>query len=71
MLYQIQVKYRPSIPDNLKYWQIFEDDEQLKSFMQVVDEFSALQINEDKQKKMKMIVQISIQKSPIMISFNC
>ena len=25
--YQIQVKYRPSIPDNLKHWQIFEDDE--------------------------------------------
>lgn len=27
VLYQILVKYRPSIPDNLKYWQIFEDDE--------------------------------------------
>jgi len=42
VLYQIQVKYRPSIPDNLKHWQIFEDDEQLKSFLQVIDEFSFL-----------------------------
>lgn len=38
--YQTQVKYRPSIPDNLKYCQIFEDDEQLKFFLQVIEEFS-------------------------------
>lgn len=48
LLYQIQVKYRPSIPDNLKHWQIFEDDEHLKSFMQIVDQFSFLQIDEDR-----------------------
>lgn len=46
--YQIQVKYRPSIIDNLKHWQSFEDDEQLKSFLQVIDEFSNMQIEEDK-----------------------
>lgn len=45
--YQVQVKYRPSIPDNLKHWQTFDDDEQLKSFLQVIDEFSALQIEEE------------------------
>ena len=27
VLYQIQVKYRTSILDNLKHWKIFEDDE--------------------------------------------
>ena len=47
VLYQIQVKYRPSIPNNLKHWQIFEDDEHLKSFLQVIDNFSFLQIDED------------------------
>ena len=30
--YRIQIKYRPSIHDNLKHWQVFEDDEQLKIF---------------------------------------
>ena len=50
LLYQIQVKYRPFIPDNLKQWQIFEDDEHLKSFLQLVDQFSLLKINEDRSK---------------------
>jgi len=45
--YQIQVRYRPSILDNLKHWQIFDDDEELKSFLQVIDEFLALQIEEE------------------------
>jgi len=46
--YHIQVKYRPSFPDNLKHWQIFEDDEQLKTFLQVINEFSNMKIEEDK-----------------------
>ena len=25
--YEIQVKHRPAVPDNLKYWQVFEDDQ--------------------------------------------
>ena len=25
--YQIEVKHRPSIPDNVDHWQVFEDDE--------------------------------------------
>ena len=45
--YQIQIKYRSPILDNLKQWKIFEDDEQLKSFLQVIDEFYVLQIEED------------------------
>jgi len=48
VLYQIQVKYKPSIPDNLKHWKIFEDDKQLKSFLQVTDDFSFLQIDDDR-----------------------
>ena len=24
--FQIEVKYRPSIPDNVDHWQVFEDD---------------------------------------------
>lgn len=47
--YHIQVKYQPSIPNNLKQWQIFEEDEQLKYFLQVINEFSNMQIEEDQQ----------------------
>lgn len=25
--YEVEVRYRPSIPDNVKHWQVFEDDE--------------------------------------------
>jgi hypothetical protein len=24
--YEIEVKHRPSVPDKMKYWKIFEDD---------------------------------------------
>ena len=44
--YEIQVKYRPSLPDNVKYWKVFEDDEELNKFLQVVDEFSDLHIDQ-------------------------
>ena len=32
----------------MKHWRIFEDDEHLKSFLQVIDDFSFLQIDEDR-----------------------
>jgi ribonuclease HI len=35
--YEIQVKYRSSFPDNIKYWKVFEDDDELNRFLQVVD----------------------------------
>jgi ribonuclease HI len=44
--YEIQVKYRPSLPDNVKYWKVFEDDDELSRFLQVVDEFSDLHIDQ-------------------------
>jgi hypothetical protein len=40
MRYEIEMRYKPSIPDNIKYWQVFEDDQQIKRFMEVIDEFS-------------------------------
>jgi ribonuclease HI len=43
--YEIQVKYRPSLPDNIKYWKFFEDDDELNRFLQVVDEFSDMHVD--------------------------
>jgi ribonuclease HI len=37
--YEIDLRCRPSIPDNAKYWQVFKDEEQIKIFMEVIDEF--------------------------------
>jgi hypothetical protein len=34
------MRHRPSIPDNVLHWQVFEDDEQLRKFLESVDEFS-------------------------------
>jgi hypothetical protein len=43
--YDVKVKYKPSIPDNVKYWKVFEDDLKLKKFLESVDEFVALAID--------------------------
>ena len=45
--YDVEVKYRPSIPDNVKNWKVFEDDFEIKIFLENVEEFSALHIDQD------------------------
>ena len=34
-----QIKFRPTIPDNDKYWQVFDGDKQIEDFMQFKNEF--------------------------------
>jgi hypothetical protein len=43
--YDVEVKYKPSIPNNVKYWKVFEDDLELKKILEFVDEFVALHID--------------------------
>jgi hypothetical protein len=38
--YEIEIKYIPSIPHNFKHWKVFEDDQQIKKFLEMIDEFS-------------------------------
>jgi hypothetical protein len=45
--YDVEVKYRPSIPDNVKHWKFFEDYLEIKRFLEIVDDFSTLHINQD------------------------
>jgi hypothetical protein len=47
--YEINIKHRPSIPENIKHWQVFEDDQQLQKFLECIDEFSESQIDEDEE----------------------
>jgi hypothetical protein len=47
--YEIQVKYRPSLPDNIKYWKVFEEDDEINRFLQVVDEFFDMHVDQQNQ----------------------
>jgi hypothetical protein len=45
--YDIEVKHRPTVPDNIKYWQVFEDDKQVERFLQMSDEFANINIDDE------------------------
>ena len=34
-----EIKFRPSVPDNDKYWQVFDNDKQIEDFVQFRNEF--------------------------------
>jgi hypothetical protein len=44
-LCKMEVLFRPSIPDNLEHWQVFEDDDQIIRFMENNREFIDSQVN--------------------------
>jgi hypothetical protein len=41
----MEVVFRPSVPDNLEHWKVFDDDAQILRFMQGTKEFSDSQVN--------------------------
>jgi ribonuclease HI len=45
--HDVEVKYRPSIPNNVKHWKVFEDILEIKRFLETVGEFSTLHIDQD------------------------
>jgi len=40
-----EIKHRPSVPNNVKDWQVFEDDTQINNFLTLQQEFSGLNID--------------------------
>jgi hypothetical protein len=44
-LWKMEVLFRPSIPNNLEHWQVFEDDNQILRFMENSREFTDSQVN--------------------------
>jgi ribonuclease HI len=62
--YEIEMRYRPSIPDNIKYWQVFEDDQQIKKFMEVIDEFENTHIDSDDEEESKQMIEGEIEVTP-------
>jgi hypothetical protein len=45
--YDVEVKFIPSLPDNVNHWKVFEDDLEIKRFLETVEEFSSLHIDQD------------------------
>ena len=45
--YKIEVKHRPTIPDNVDHWKVFEDDEHINKFMEMSGEFEGLNLNKE------------------------
>ena len=45
--YLIEIRYIPSIPDNIKHWKFFHDDQEIKEFLQLTNEFSNSLIDQD------------------------
>ena len=45
--YEIEVRNIPSILDNVKSWQVFEDDKQIQKLLTLTGEFDGLTTDED------------------------
>jgi hypothetical protein len=45
--YKVEVKYMPTIPDNIKYWQVFEDAKHIESFLKMENEFENLNVDKE------------------------
>jgi hypothetical protein len=45
--YEVEINYKPSIPNNVKHWKLFEDDMEIKKFFETVDEFLDMHIDKD------------------------
>jgi hypothetical protein len=55
--YHIEIINRPSIPYNIQHWQVFEDDEQIKKFLEAVGEFSETHADQENQNDHIWIMQ--------------
>jgi hypothetical protein len=45
--FEIKVRHRPSIPDNIKNWEFFKDDQEIQRFLETIDDFSNISIDQD------------------------
>ena len=45
--YPIEVRYRPCVLDNVRHWRVFEDDIEIKKFLELTDEFTNAQIDQE------------------------
>ena len=46
--YEIEIKHRPVVPDNVYHWKFFDDDKQISRFMEISKEFENVNIDQKK-----------------------
>lgn len=44
--YEVEVCHRLVIPDNITNWKVFEDDQQVKNFIEIEEEFESTQMDQ-------------------------
>jgi hypothetical protein len=47
--YQVEIRHRTTIPNNINHWQVFSDDLELHIFIHTIDEFSNTSIDQESQ----------------------
>ena len=47
--YTIEVKHKPTIPDNVKYGQVFEDDDHIENFLTLSNDYESMAIDEEEE----------------------
>jgi hypothetical protein len=45
--YEIEVKHRPEVPNNIEHWQVFDDEKQVEIFLLMSDKFANTNIHEE------------------------
>jgi hypothetical protein len=45
--FKVEARNRPSIPDNIKHWQVLKDDDEIQIFLKTIEEFSNISIDQD------------------------
>ena len=58
--YPIQVRYRPSVPDNVMQWKFFEDDIEIKRFLELTGEFSNSLIDQEEDDEVEDFEDIDV-----------
>jgi hypothetical protein len=54
--YEVEVRYRSFVPNNIKHWKLFEYDLEIRKFLEFVDKFSALHIDQDQDSKVTLML---------------
>jgi ribonuclease HI len=55
--YHIEMRHRPSIPKNVQHWKVFEYYEQIKKFLEMVDDIYETHIDQENQNDLAWIMQ--------------
>ena len=62
--YPIEVRYRPSVLDNIQQWKVFEDDFEIKIFLELTGDFSNFIIDQEQDDEIEHIEGIPENEIP-------